>query len=97
MVAANPAQAFGFEILTECTCVLQVLLIAGCKALLVGKLQPGRVWKKNDAYNLQRTLMLIGQIPFSHTFVSISPARIQIYVLFCFVTVKSVQAESSVF
>ncbi|KAK9916399.1 hypothetical protein WJX75_002178 [Coccomyxa subellipsoidea] len=46
----------------------QVLLIAGCKALLVGKLQPGRLWKKNDAYNLQRTLMLIGQIPFSHTF-----------------------------
>lgn len=97
MVAANPAQAFGFEILTECTCVLQVLLIAGCKALLVGKLQSGRVWKKKDVYNLQRTLMLIGQIPFSHTFVSISPSRIRICVLLCFVTVKSVQAESSVF
>ncbi|EIE19942.1 hypothetical protein COCSUDRAFT_58179 [Coccomyxa subellipsoidea C-169] len=46
----------------------QILLIAGCKALLVGKLQPGRVWKKNEAYNLQRTLVLMSQIPLSHTF-----------------------------
>ncbi|EIE19938.1 hypothetical protein COCSUDRAFT_44339 [Coccomyxa subellipsoidea C-169] len=46
----------------------QILLIAGCKALLVGKLQPGRVWKKNEAFNLQRTLVLMSQIPLSHTF-----------------------------
>jgi hypothetical protein len=97
MVAAYPAQAFGFAFVIECICVLQVLLIAGCKALLVGKLQPGKLWKKNDAYNLQRTLMLIGQIPFSHTFVSISPSRTEIYILLCFVTVQGVQAESSVF
>lgn len=46
-----------------------MLLIAACKGVLVGRLQPGKTWKRSDAYQLQRSLMLIGQIPFGHTFV----------------------------
>ena len=50
--------------------VLQVVLIAATKAILVGRLQPGRQWKRNDLYHLRRSLMFIGQIPLGHTFVS---------------------------
>ncbi len=32
--------------------------------------------EKNETFELQRTLMLVAQIPFGHTFVSSSPSRI---------------------
>ncbi len=47
----------------------QVLLVAAAKRALIGRLRPGATWKKNDGFNLQRTLMLTAQIPFGHTFV----------------------------
>ncbi len=47
----------------------QILLGATAKRALLGALTAGTVWRKHDAYNFQRMLAFVNEIPLSHTFV----------------------------